>query len=284
MIHNQPINSKDINIKKFLKYSDNYTLIPIKYNNNDLLIQTPKMYIPFGEKTLYDKKYLDLSFQNIMNDKNIGLFYHNLETIHEKVIKLFHEYNVDDLIKTYNDTDLLRLKITRDILNYDHNQNIIDKIINNTYGYFIIHLKGLWLNNQGNIYYYWELLQSKIDVPLYLSEYSFIDDYPKGKGYKGKGNGYKGKGKSIPPPPPPPQLILPKPLTKYDKMIKMGVPTNAVENKKKIDSKIRAEDLQSITLKKTVINDNNKKEGDEDNIPYMIELLSKLSKLKQFNL
>ena len=64
----------------------------------------------------------------------------------------------------------------------------------------------------------------------------------------------------------------------------MGVPTNAVENKKKIDSKIRAEDLQSITLKKTVINDNNKKEGDEDNIPYMIELLSKLSKLKQFNL
>ena len=236
------------------------------------------MYIPFGEKTLYDKKYLDLSFQNIMNDKNIGLFYHNLETIHEKVIKLFHEYNVDDLIKTYNDTDLLRLKITRDILNYDHNQNIIDKIINNTYGYFIIHLKGLWLNNQGNIYYYWELLQSKIDVPLYLSEYSFIDDLP--KGYKGKGY----KGKSIPPPPPPPQLILPKPLTKYDKMIKMGVPTNAVENKKKIDSKIRAEDLQSITLKKTVINDNNKKEDDEDNIPYMIELLSKLSKLKQFNL
>ena len=66
-------------------------------------------------------------------------------------------------------------------------------------------------------------------------------------------------------------------------MIKMGVPTNAVENKKIIDSKIRAEDLQSITLKKTVINENENKK-DEDNIPYMIELLSKLSKLKQFNL
>tara|TARA_A100001015_G_scaffold28132_1_gene31238 strand:+ start:135 stop:962 length:828 start_codon:yes stop_codon:yes gene_type:complete len=275
MIHNQPINSKDINIKKFLKYSDNYTLIPIKYNNNDLLIQTPKMYIPFGEKTLYDKKYLDLSFQNIMNDKNIELFYHNLMIIHGKVLKLFHEYNVDDIIKRYNNTDLLRLKITKDILNYDHNRNIIDKIINNTYGYFIIHLKGLWLNNGGNIYYYWELLQSKIDVPLYLSEYSFIDDYPT------KGKGYKGKGKSIPPPPPPPQLIQPKPLTKYDKMIKMGVPTNAVENKKKIDSKIRAEDLQSITLKKTVINKNEK---DDEDIPYMIELLSKLSKLRQLNL
>ena len=33
MIYNQSIQSKDINIKKFLKYSDNYTLIPIKHNN-----------------------------------------------------------------------------------------------------------------------------------------------------------------------------------------------------------------------------------------------------------
>lgn len=271
MIHNQPIISKDINIKKFLKYSDNYTLIPIKYNNDDFLIQTPKMYIPFGEKTLYDKKYLDISFQNINNDKNIELFYENLLTIHRKVIKIFYGYNVDDLIKIYNGSDLLRLKITKDILNYDHNRNVIDNIINNTYGYFIIHLKGLWLNKEGNIYYHWELLQSKIDVPLYLSEYSFIDDYP-----KGKGNNYgKGKGKGIPPPPPP--LIMAKPLTKYDKMIKMGVPTNAVENKKAIDNKIRAEDLQSITLKKTVINENKQ----TDDIPYMIELLSKLSKYKQ---
>ena len=275
MIHNQPINSKDINIKKFLKYSDNYTLIPIKYTNNDFLIQTPKMYIPFGEKTLYGKKYVDLSFQNVMNDKNIELFYHNLETLHKKVNKLFHEYNVDDLIRTYNGSDLLRLKITKDIFNFDHNQNIIDKIINNTYGYFIIHLKGLWLNSEGNIYYHWELLQSKIDMPLYLSGYSFIDDYPKekGKGYNsGKGKG-KGKGISVPPPPP---LIIPKSLTKYDKMIKMGVPTHAVENKKVIDNKIRAEDLQSITLKKTVINENKQ----SDDVPYMIELLSKLSKYK----
>lgn len=270
MIHNQPIISKDINIKKFLKYSDNYTLIPIKYTNNDFLIQTPKMYIPFGEKNLYDKKYLDLSFQNIMNDKNIEMFYNNLLIIHNKVKKIFHEYNVDDLIKTYNDTDLLRLKITKDILNYDHNRNIIDKIINNTYGYFIIYLKGLWLNKEGNIYYYWELLQSKIDVPLYLSEYSFIDDIPRGKG--------KGKGKGIPPPPPP--LIIPKPLTKYDKMIKMGVPTNAVQHKKEIDNKISAKDLQSIKLRKTITNNNNVKKEEEDNIPYMIELLSKLSKFR----
>ena len=67
-----------------------------------------------------------------------------------------------------------------------------------------------------------------------------------------------------------------KKIHEYDKMIKMGVPTNAVENKKSID-KIRAEDLQSITLKKTVINKNKQ----FDDVPYMIELLSKLSKYKQ---
>ena len=129
MIYNQSIQSKDINIKKFLKYSDNYTLIPIKYKNNDLIIQTQKMYIPYGEKFVYnnnDKKYVDISFQNIENDKNIELFYHNLDIIHNKINKVFNEYNVDDLIKIYNKNELLRLKINKGILIYDHNQNIID--------------------------------------------------------------------------------------------------------------------------------------------------------------
>jgi hypothetical protein len=275
MIYNQSIQSKDINIKKFLKYSDNYTLIPIKYKNNDLIIQTPKMYIPYGEKFVYnnnDKKYVDISFQNIENDKNIELFYHNLDIIHSKINKVFDGYNVDDLIKIYNKNELLRLKINKGILIYDHNQNIIDKIIPNTYGYFIIHLHGLWVNkNNNNIYYHWVLLQSKLDIPLYLTEYSFIDDTPQIS--KGKG---MGKGKSIPPPPPP-SLILPKPLTKYDRMIKMGVPIHAVQNKIQNDKKINAADLQSITLKKTIIND---KKKESDDIPYLIELISKINRYK----
>ena len=274
MIYNQSIQSKDINIKKFLKYSDNYTLIPIKYKNNDLIIQTPKMYIPYGEKFVYnnnDKKYVDISFQNIENDKNIELFYHNLDIIHSKINKVFDGYNVDDLIKIYNKNELLRLKINKGILIYDHNKNIIDKIIPNTYGYFIIHLHGLWVNkNNNNIYYHWVLLQSKIDIPLYLTEYSFIDDTPQIS--KGKG---MGKGKSIPPPPP--SLILPKPLTKYDRMIKMGVPIHAVQNKIQNDKKINAADLQSITLKKTIIND---KKKESDDIPYLIELISKINRYR----
>ena len=264
MIYNESIDKNNINIKKFLKYSDNYTLIPIKYNNKDLIFQTPKMYVPYGEKFVYnnnDKKYVDISFQNIENDKNIELFYKNLKIIHNKIKKIFNEYKVDDLIKKYNKNELLRFKINKDILIFDHNKNMIEKIINNTYGYFIIHLQGLWVNQNNNIYYHWELLQSKIDMPLYLSEYSFIDDSP---------NKNKGKGKGIPPPPPP--------ISKYDKMIKMGVPIVAVKNKIQLDKKIIPKDLQSqfAILKKTVINEKKK----EDEIPYLIELMSKINRYK----
>ena len=38
MIYNQKLDAKLINIKKKLKYSYLCTLIPIKYNNEDLII------------------------------------------------------------------------------------------------------------------------------------------------------------------------------------------------------------------------------------------------------
>jgi hypothetical protein len=267
MIYNQIIDSKKINIKKKLKYSEYCTLIPIKYNNEDLIIQTPKMYIPFGEKFVYNnknKKYLDISFLNIENDNNIKIFYDNLNIIFDK-INNFYKYNVDEVIKKYNKNDLLRLKITKDILIYNQNKENIDKIINNTYGSFIIHLHGLWLMND-TLYFHWELLQCKIDIPIYLSEYSFIDDVkPVTKG--------KGKGKGIIPPPPPPPIN-----SKYDKMIKMGIPKDAVLQKMRLEETpkvINPKDLQNVKLKKTVI----KKKEKTDDIPYLAELLKRIKLL-----
>tara|TARA_A100001015_G_scaffold29545_1_gene32825 strand:- start:201 stop:1025 length:825 start_codon:yes stop_codon:yes gene_type:complete len=268
MIYNQIIDSKNINIKKKLKYSEHCTLIPIKYNNDDLIIQTPKMYIPFGEKYVYNnknKKYVDISFLNIENDNNIKIFYNNLNTIFDK-INNFYKYDVDDIIKKYNKNDLLRLKITKNILIYNQKRENIDKIINNTYGSFIIHLYGLWLMND-TLYFHWELLQCKIDIPIYLSEYSFIDDvkpiFNKGKG--------KGKGKFIPPPPPPP----PEVESKYDKMIKMGIPKDAVLQKMRLEETprvINPKDLQNVKLKKTIIKEKQK----SDDMPYLAELLKRI--------
>jgi len=269
MIYNQIIDSKNINIKKKLKYSEYCTLIPIKYNNNDLIIQTPKMYIPFGEKFVYNnknKKYVDISFLNIENDNNIKIFYNNLNIIFNK-INNFYKYDVDDIIKKYNKNDLLRLKITKNILIYNQNKENIDKIINNTYGSFIIHLYGLWLMNN-TLYFHWELLQCKLDIPIYLSEYSFIDDvkpiFNKGKG--------KGKGKCVPPPPPPPKME-----SKYDKMIKMGIPKDAVLQKMRLEETprvINPLDLQNVKLKKTIIKE--KQKDKIDDMPYLAELLKRI--------
>ena len=268
MIYNQIINPKNINIKKKLKYSEYCTLIPIKYNNNDLIIQTPKMYIPYGEKYVYNninKKYVDISFLNINNDDNIKIFYDNLNIIYDK-INNFYEYDVDDIIKKYNKNNLLRLKITKDILIYDQNKKNIDKIINNTYGSFIIHLQGLWLMND-TLYFHWELLQCKLDMPIYLSEYSFIDDV---KPIINKG---KGKGKSkdnVPPPSPPPPIN-----SKYDRMIKMGIPKEAVLQKMRLEDapkRINPNDLQNVILKKTIIKEKEK----VDDMPYLAELLKRI--------
>tara|TARA_B110000858_G_scaffold103342_1_gene118464 strand:- start:59 stop:883 length:825 start_codon:yes stop_codon:yes gene_type:complete len=268
MIYNQIINPKNINIKKKLKYSEYCTLIPIKYNNNDLIIQTPKMYIPYGEKYVYNninKKYVDISFLNINNDDNIKIFYDNLNIIYDK-INNFYEYDVDDIIKKYNKNNLLRLKITKDILIYDQNKKNIDKIINNTYGSFIIHLQGLWLMND-TLYFHWELLQCKLDMPIYLSEYSFIDDV---KPIINKGKGMGKSKDNVPPPPPPPPIN-----SKYDRMIKMGIPKEAVLQKMRLEDapkRINPNDLQNVILKKTVIKEKEK----VDDMPYLAELLKRI--------
>ena len=84
----------------------------------------------------------------------------------------------------------------------------------------------------------WILLQGKIDMPLYLNEYAFIDE-----------NEYqnKGKGKGIPPPPP---------LDNFNKLLKLGISKEAIDHKMKMEKKvINPKDLQSVKLKKTIIQD-----------------------------
>ena len=73
-------------------------------------------------------------------------------------------------------------------------------------------------------------------MPIYLSEYAFIDEN-------------KGKGKGIPPPPPPPP-------NKFSHLLKLGIHLEeAINHKIKMEStKINPLDLQNVKLKKTVTN------------------------------
>ena len=69
-----------LNVKRKQKFSQEFTFSAIKYNSQELLIQTPILFLPFGiqQYSVNDsKKYLDLSFQNIENDLNIQVFLDN---------------------------------------------------------------------------------------------------------------------------------------------------------------------------------------------------------------
>ena len=73
-----------LNVKRKQKFSQEFTFSQIKYNSQEFLIQTPVLFVPFGiqQYSINDsKKYLDLSFQNIENDKNIQVFLKNLKQI-----------------------------------------------------------------------------------------------------------------------------------------------------------------------------------------------------------
>ena len=53
-----------------------------------------------------------------------------------------------------------------------------DKLLPNIYGNYIIYLQGFWII-ENDIYFQWYVLQAKIDLPLFLEEYSFVDEIPK---------------------------------------------------------------------------------------------------------
>lgn len=262
-----------------LKYSDNFTFIPIKIYNNRLhkcIFQTPLLFTPFGiQKTQNDKNIIDLSFQNKNNDKSLCIFLNKLKSIYKTIHKkLSKKYEINSFIKITDYEECIRLKVSSSILIYDEYKNSLNEINKFTYGNFIIHLDGLWLNDN-SIWFQWYLLQAKIKIPLYLKEYSFIDEIEKEK----KTN-------------------------KYDKMIKMGVPKQAVERQKLLDGfipvppppplhifnkssiineipKITANDLKSVVLKKgKIIHKKKINKNNQFEPPTLEELQSTLSKLK----
>ena len=75
------IQSNHLTFEKRFKYSNNLSFIPIKYNNTDLLIQTPVLFVPFNISAYSkecNKKYLTLSFQSCCNEDFINNFAINL--------------------------------------------------------------------------------------------------------------------------------------------------------------------------------------------------------------
>jgi hypothetical protein len=168
------LNVKDINIKKSLKYSNDFTFVGLSLNKKDICIQTPKLYTKYGINKNYDKSFINLSLQNIENDNTIKNFKFNLDLIYNFIKRKYYNYNVVNYLKDLE----FRLKVKDNIKIYDKQKNAIINIMSNTYGNYIIYLQGFWIINK-DIYFQWYVLQAKIDLPLHLNEYAFIDESPK---------------------------------------------------------------------------------------------------------
>ena len=168
------INPKHIGYKKKHTYSDKFTFIPIHYQKKELIIQTPLLFIPFKVRKYSitsRKQYLDLSFQSQNND-----FIQFLMIIYMTIFnKYSKEYQIEHFFKESEYSKWMRFKINDHCLFFNQSKQQINTFNPKSFGNFIIHLSGLWIMNQ-KIWFNWEILQSKIHIPIQLKEYMFIDE------------------------------------------------------------------------------------------------------------
>ena len=236
MIHScdKILDSKNINYKKKLKYSKEFSFVGISYLKRDFCIQTPKLYSKYGLNKKYDKYFIDLSLQNICNDDNIKILLDDFTMIYDTIKNKYKNYNVVNPIKN----DSIRFKTKSDFKVYDSNRKLIESVLPNTYGNYIIYLQGIWLIDN-DIYFQWYTLQAKIDMPLNLEEYAFLDSI-----------------KNIPKPPPLPNFIpKPPPLPNFKKVEKKNIEKKKVVKnvvKKEIDVPTLEEIMLALSKLKTI--------------------------------
>ncbi len=276
IIYHKNIDKINLASKTMLKYSNDYSFVPLQIKHKgeyiNCIFQTPSLFIPYGLQENNNKYIIDLSFHNKINDKDLIVFERNLKKIFKIIEKEYNKYNVNNFFKSTTYDNCIRFKINKFTKFYDQFKNLtIAKPY--LYGKFIIHLEGLWIFKNKDIWFQWTLLQGKLYKEIKINSYSFIDE---------------GLDED-----------------KYSKMIKMGVPVDAVNIKKKLDigipppppplpnsfvpkktnniSKIKPEDLQNIVLKKATPIKKEKIKNPFDP-PSVEELQFTISRLKKSNI
>jgi len=210
------IDIKNITIKHKINISNDFTNYPIKYKNNNLIIQTPIVYLPFGINKYNNKSYIDISFINIKNDPVMREFKELIVNINSciknkvsKKIKFVSSFKSTEFYP-----DRLRLSFFEDILVFNESKNLItlEYIKSKLYSKLLIIPQFLWTNNKvaGIV---WNILQIKIYSKPMLDTYSFIDEDEVN-------------------------------IEKYIKMIRCGVPVQAIK------IKMSSEQIDPILLDK----------------------------------
>ena len=112
------IDEKKIRYKKSRQCSNDFTFIPLQYDNNEILIQTPHCFIPFGINkfsNISSKQYIDLSFQQ--KDTHLIDIFEKIDEIVKNKYK--DKYQVEKYLKSSQYSQWLRFKVDDDCLFFD---------------------------------------------------------------------------------------------------------------------------------------------------------------------
>jgi hypothetical protein len=218
----------NIIIKKKVSVGNNIFNYPIKYLGDNLIIQTPILYIPFGIYKYGTKSYLDASFLNISVDKEMSEYKGVINSLNNKVVKFISNiYNIKskgnwnfiDSVKQSTELypDRMRFNLQADILIFSDTKKLLDfdYVKAKSYTKFLVTPVNIWLNDS-KYGITWQILQIKIYPQTILNTYSFIDE----DNSEPNINKYKSHPK----------------YQKYFKMLSCGVPVDAVKHKMIVDN------------------------------------------------
>ena len=148
-----------------------------------LLLQTPKLYLPFGVSKTYEndeRNQLHLSFQD-QNKEFIDI----INNIDKYFIECYPDYQLMNSIKQNEDKfypPYLKVKIpniTKGFQVYDvfNNSQKLEYLVPGTWLTSLIYLKHLWINEQDNIMGLgWYILQTKAKIPIPILDHCIIND------------------------------------------------------------------------------------------------------------
>ena len=259
------IDNKNIKLGKTFKYGDNYHLTNIYYMDNTsttaneneneskrqdaveektkFIIQTPLMYIPNSMIYFNDKPFLELSFNNEENDKDVLEFKKWFQALEDYIFKLLKRRTtlgiskdtISSVIKNgYNNTSTkllvpININISKCILTDECKRN---KILFNweipvpTYAISIVWIKNVWVKKGKwglNLFMY----ASRVMNSHILDPIDFMGQDADNKSIKTFdviNKFHKDEKMSI--------LVGQVPeYTMYFKMLKMGIPKDAIKQK-----------------------------------------------------
>lgn len=209
-----PINLKHLKISNVsIKVPNSQIeIFPITYRNNNrpLLIQTPRLYLPFGlssTSSFTDQKNDHNDKDTEDNSKNEKYHLHlslespetpEIKKFQDQIVKIdkfchqeYDNYQLNPSIRQNRDRfypPFIRTKIKQNKRNqnpsfqlYDlfNQSQTLDYIIPGCWATSIIHLKHLWVNNSSwQVGLTWYVLQTKVKtpIPLFPSDRCLIDD------------------------------------------------------------------------------------------------------------